>query len=65
MSAHSALRHLRHLPQADRELLSDLAAGWTAKEICARDGVPQSTLWARITKARARLRDLIERERKR
>lgn len=63
LSARSVLWLMQRLPPADRELLSDLAAGWTANEIAARDGVPQSTLWGRITRARAKLLRLIERRR--
>ncbi len=63
LSARSALQMLDRLPPAERELLSDLAAGWTAKEICARDGIGGSTIWGRITRARAKLLALIESER--
>jgi DNA-directed RNA polymerase specialized sigma24 family protein len=63
LAARSALQMLDRLPSAERELLSDLAAGWTSKEIAARDGVAQSTIWGRTTRARAKLRALIERKR--
>ena len=62
LAARSALQMLDRLPREDRELLTDLATGATVKEIAARDGTPESTLWGRITRARRKLLALIERE---
>ena len=61
LAARSALRMLDRLTPVERAVLTDLATGWKVKDIAARDGVPTSTVWNRVGRARRKLARLIKR----
>jgi DNA-directed RNA polymerase specialized sigma24 family protein len=63
--ARSSLAQLEQLPEEQRELLLELASGTSMRELSITHRTPGRTMYTRVEEARAALRALIERERRR